>query len=106
MRHITISGHHVGRHEVAGTFWIVAAFWVVAGIVALIGPGGGLTRLAAALAIVTTEWWILSEAEHRLEKRRGDYYRDPSSPRTDRSTRPEKNFGTRVMAWPQHRVNP
>jgi hypothetical protein len=25
MRHITISGQHVGRHEVAGMFWIVAA---------------------------------------------------------------------------------
>jgi hypothetical protein len=91
MWHSTISGHHVGRHEVAGTFWIVAAFWVVAGIVASIGLGGGLTRLAIALAIVTTEWWILSEAQHRFERRRGDYSRDPSSRRTDRSTRPEKN---------------
>jgi hypothetical protein len=68
MWHITISGHHVGRHEVGGTVWMVAAFWVVAGIVALIGLGGGLTRLAVALAIVTTEWWVLSEVEHRVER--------------------------------------
>jgi hypothetical protein len=25
MRHITISGHHVGGHKVAGMFWIVAS---------------------------------------------------------------------------------
>jgi hypothetical protein len=70
MRHITISGYHVGRHKVVGAFRIVAAFWMIAGIVAVIPLGGGLTRLAVALAIVTTEWWILSEAEHRVESKR------------------------------------
>jgi hypothetical protein len=65
MRNITISGHYVAHHAVA--LWIVAAFWMVAGIVAVIALGGGLTRLAVALAIVTTEWWILSEVEHRVE---------------------------------------
>jgi hypothetical protein len=83
MRHITINAHHVAHHTVAGAFWIVAAFWVVAGIVAGIGVGGGLTRLAVVLAIVTTEWSILSEAEHRLEKRRGDSSRDSSWRRTE-----------------------
>jgi hypothetical protein len=67
MRHITISGHHVGHHTVAAALWIVAAFWMVAGIVAVIALGGGLTRWAVALAIVITEWWILSEVEHRAE---------------------------------------
>ena len=83
MRHMTISAHHVAHHTVAGAFWILAAFWVVAGIVAVIGLGSGLTRLAVVLAIVSTEWWILSEAEHRLEKRRGEYPRDSSSRRSE-----------------------
>jgi len=68
MRHITISGHHVGHHTVAAAVWSVAAFWIVAGIVAVMALGGGLTRLAVALAIVTTEWWLFSEVEHRVEK--------------------------------------
>jgi hypothetical protein len=68
MRYITISGHHAGHHRVAAAFWIVAAFWVVAGIVAVTALEGGLTRLAVALAIVTTEWWILSGVEHRVER--------------------------------------
>jgi hypothetical protein len=67
MRHITISGHHVGHHTVAAAVWIVAAFWMVAGIVAVMALGGGLTRLAVVLAIVTTEWWLFSEVEHRVE---------------------------------------
>jgi hypothetical protein len=70
---MTISGHHVAHHTVTGPIWIVGALWVVAGIVTVIGLGAGLTRLAAALAIVSTEWWILTKAEHRLEKRRGGY---------------------------------
>jgi hypothetical protein len=67
MRYITIRGHHTGHHTVAAAFWIVAAFWVV-GIIAVMALGGGLTRLAVALAIVTTEWWILSGVEHRVER--------------------------------------
>src|SRR5271166_1387707 len=68
MRYITIRGHHTGHHTVAAAFWIVAAFWVVSGIVAVMALGGGLTRLAVALAIVTTEWSILSGVEHRVER--------------------------------------
>jgi Flp pilus assembly protein TadB len=68
MRYITISGHHAGHHTVAAAFWIVAAFWMVAGIVAVTALGGGLTRLAVALAIVITEWWILTGVERRVER--------------------------------------
>jgi hypothetical protein len=68
MRYITITGQHAGHRTVGSAFWIVAACWVVAGIVAVMALGGGLTRLAVALAIVTTEWWILSGVEHRVER--------------------------------------
>ena len=68
MRYITIGGHHVAHHTIAAAVWIVAAFWIAAGIVAVIALGGGLTRLAVALAIVITEWWLLSEVEHRVER--------------------------------------
>jgi len=69
MRHTTTSGHHgTHHHSGAAALWIVAAFWIVAGIVAVIGLGGGLTRMAVALAIVTTEWWLISEVEHRFER--------------------------------------
>ena len=69
MRHTTISGHHHTRHTVPAAFWIVAACWIIAGIDAVIGLGGGLTRLAVALAIVTTDWWVLSEVVHRFDIR-------------------------------------
>ena len=91
MRHTTISAHHIGPYKVAAALWIVAAFWIVAGIVAVIALGGGLTRLAVALAIVTTEWWLFSEVEHRFEKRREVASRYQSSPGIDQSTRPEKD---------------
>ena len=68
MRHTTISGHHGTHHIVPAAVWIVGAFWTVAGIVTVIGVGGGLTRLAVALAIVTTEWWLIPEVEDRLER--------------------------------------
>jgi Flp pilus assembly protein TadB len=68
MRYITIRGQHSGHHTVTAAFWLVAACWVLAGIVAVMALGGGLTRLAVALAIVTTEWWILSGVEHRVER--------------------------------------
>jgi hypothetical protein len=62
VRHTIISGRH-------GTvaFWIVAASWIVAGTAAVLALGGGLTRLAVVLAIVATEWWLLSKVEHRFE---------------------------------------
>jgi len=62
MRYTTISVSH-GTHHTVAAFWIVGAFWIVAGIVAAVGLGGGLTRSAVALAIVTTEWWLISEVE-------------------------------------------
>ena len=62
MRHITNSGHDVALYA-------VAAFMIITGIVAVITLDGGLTRLAVALAIVTTEWWILSGVEHRVERK-------------------------------------
>jgi hypothetical protein len=68
MRHATISAHHVRHHIVPAAVWIIAAFWIVAGAVAVIALGGGLTRLAVALAIVTTEWWLISEVEDRFER--------------------------------------
>ena len=60
MRHITISGHHVALYA-------IAAFWIITGIVAVTTLGGGLTRLAVAVAIVAIEWWLISEVEHRFE---------------------------------------
>jgi hypothetical protein len=69
MRHTTISGHHHARHTLTAAFWIVAACWIIAGIVAVIALGSGLTRLAVALAIVTTDWWVLSEVVHRFDIR-------------------------------------
>jgi hypothetical protein len=68
MRHTTIRGHHGAHHEVAAALWILAPLWALAGIVAVIGVGGGLTRLAVAIPIVATEWWILSKVDHRLER--------------------------------------
>ena len=69
MRHNTISGHHHARHAVPAAFWIAAACWIIAGIVAVMALGGGLTRLAIGLAIVATDWWVLSEVVHRLDIR-------------------------------------
>jgi hypothetical protein len=60
MRHTTISGHQVAHRT-------VAALWIIAGTIAVIVVGDAFTLLA--LAIVTTAWWILSEAEHRLERK-------------------------------------
>jgi hypothetical protein len=53
------------RHNAVG---IVGAFWIIAGVVGVIGVGGGLTRLALALAIVATEWWLIPQVDHRLER--------------------------------------
>ena len=66
--HTTISGHHGTRHAASAAVWIIAALWMVAGIVALIAVGGGLTRVAVVLAIVITEWWLVSELEDRFER--------------------------------------
>jgi hypothetical protein len=67
MRHITISGQHRTGYTVTAAVWTLAALWIVVGSVAAIGPGGGLTRLALALAIVTTEWWLLAKVD-RFER--------------------------------------
>jgi hypothetical protein len=47
---------------------MLAALWMVAGIVAVTALGGGLTRVAVVLAIVITEWWLVSELEDRVER--------------------------------------
>jgi hypothetical protein len=64
MWHTTSSGHH---RIFSAVVWIGAALWGVAGIVSVIGLGGGLTRGAVLLAIVITEWWLVSELEDRFE---------------------------------------
>jgi hypothetical protein len=68
MRHTIISGRQDAHRAIAVAVWIVAVFWIVAGIVAVIVLGGGLTRLAVALAVVSTEWWLIPQIEHRLER--------------------------------------
>ena len=67
MRHTTISGRRRTQHRMSAWGWIIAAFWIVAGIVAVSGLEGGLTRLTVLLAIVVTEWWLIPEIEDRLE---------------------------------------
>jgi hypothetical protein len=86
---------------------------VVAGIVAVTALGGGLTRLAVALAIVTTEWWILSGVEHRVERNHAEMA--PGSHPSPQSTRPKKisahalwrgpvaRTAQRSFVTPQHR---
>jgi len=69
MRHTIITGRHDAHHAIAVAVWIVAAFWIVAGIVAVIALDGGLTRLAVALAVVTTEWWLISQVQRGIEHR-------------------------------------
>jgi hypothetical protein len=64
MWHTTSSGHH---RTVSAAVWIVAALWVIVGIVTVIALDGGLTRVAALLAIVITEWWLVSLLEDRFE---------------------------------------
>ena len=64
MWHATSSGYH---RTFSAAVWIVAAFWGVAGIVTMIAVDGGLTRGALLLAIVITEWWLVSQLEDRFE---------------------------------------
>ncbi len=57
-----------GRHRtLAAAVWIGAALWGVVGIVTMIAVDGGLTRGALLLAIVITEWWLVSQLEDRFE---------------------------------------
>jgi hypothetical protein len=44
----------------------IAAVWMVAGIAMVIAVDGGLSRVAALLAIVITEWWLVSLLEDRF----------------------------------------
>jgi hypothetical protein len=45
---------------------VIAAVWMAAGIAMVIAVDGGLTRVAALLAIVITEWWLVSLLEDRF----------------------------------------
>ena len=63
-----INGDRGTHHAVAAAYWVMAAFWIVAGIAAVIALGGGLTRLAVALAVAITEWWLISGVEDRFER--------------------------------------
>jgi len=67
MRHTMMNGL-LATHRAAAALCTIAVLWTVAGIVAVIGPGGGLTRLSVALAVGMTEWWILSKVERRAEE--------------------------------------
>jgi hypothetical protein len=64
MWHTTSSGHH---RTVSFAILIVAAVWIVAGVVTVMALDGGLTRGAALLAIVITEWWLVSLLDDRFE---------------------------------------
>jgi hypothetical protein len=68
MQHTTIIGRYRIRHAFSAAVWMVAAVWTVAGIVAVVALGGGLTRLAVVLAIVTTDWWLVSVVEDHFER--------------------------------------
>ena len=68
MQQTTISERNGSTHHaVSAALWMVAAVWTLAGIVALGALGGGFTRLAVVLAIVATDWWLVSVVEDRLE---------------------------------------
>jgi ABC-type nickel/cobalt efflux system permease component RcnA len=64
MWHTTSSRHH---RTVSAATWVVAALWIVAGVATAMAMGGGFTRVAALLAIVIAEWWIVSQLEDRFE---------------------------------------
>jgi hypothetical protein len=64
MWHTTSSGHHRTVSFAVSAF---AAIWIAAGIFTVIALDGGLTRVAALLAIVITEWWLVSQLEDRFE---------------------------------------
>lgn len=60
----TSGGHH---RTLAAAVWIGAALWGVVGIVIMIAVDGGLTRGTLLLAIVITEWFLVSQLEDRFE---------------------------------------
>lgn len=64
MWHTTGSGHD---RTVSFAILIIAAVWIVAGVVTVMALDGGLTRGAALLAIVITEWWLVSLLDDRFE---------------------------------------
>ena len=61
----TTSGGH--RRTLAAAVWVGTALWGVVGIVTMIAVDGGLTRGALLLAIVITEWFVVSQLEDRFE---------------------------------------
>jgi hypothetical protein len=64
MWHTTSSEHD---RTVSFAILIIAAVWIVAGLVTVMALDGGLTRGAALLAIVITEWWLVSMLDDRFE---------------------------------------
>jgi hypothetical protein len=67
MQHTTTSASRGAHRAVSAAVWMLAAVWTVAGIVALMALGGGLTRLAVVVAMVTTDWWLVSIVEDHFE---------------------------------------
>jgi hypothetical protein len=70
MWHTTSSGHH---RTLSAAVWIVAALWGVAGVITMTALDGGLTRGALLLAIVITEWWLVSQLEDHFEGHAGTF---------------------------------
>jgi len=68
MQYPTIGRHQGTHHAVSAAVWMVAAVWTVAGVAAVMALGGGLTRLAVVLAIVATDWWLVSVVEDHVDR--------------------------------------
>lgn len=62
----------------------------------------GATVCAPIVVVASAPGPAVAQAALRavIEKQRKRLRRTPFAPSIDRPTRPEKDFGTRVMAWP------
>lgn len=63
MRHTTMISGRNATHRAEGVW-----FWVFAGIILVIAFGDAVTVVAAAVAIVSTIWWIYREVERRVTR--------------------------------------
>ena len=77
MQHTTISGQDRTHHAVSTAVWMVAAVWTLAGIVGVMALGGGLTRVALVVAIVATDWWLVSVIDDHFEGSAAMSWRGP-----------------------------